>query len=155
MPSHQDDDDDGVDHRHIKPKTIHETEVVEELASEYLYLDCIATINRVKRCAGLRWHSPMLDDISAVPSWTKVFTGLLKMYRAEVLGKLPIMQHFLFGTILPFAPTTAASEQEEGVHRHDLRGDCCGNPLPSIYAAAAADQQNSCSHQPLRRLPFD
>jgi len=41
----------------------------------------------------------MLNDISAVPTWEKVAQGLVKMFQAEVLGKLPVVKHIHFGSI--------------------------------------------------------
>jgi serine/threonine-protein phosphatase 2A activator len=49
-------------------------------------------------------HSPILYDITAVPGWAKVNSGLHKMYVAEVLRKVPIVQHFLFGSLLSLSP---------------------------------------------------
>jgi serine/threonine-protein phosphatase 2A activator len=46
----------------------------------------------------------MLSDIAMVPNWSKVNTGMLRMYQAEVLGKFPVVQHLPLGTLLSFTP---------------------------------------------------
>ncbi len=83
----------------MKPKSIHNPDILENFSHEFMYLGCVEFVKRVKKGA-LAEHSPMLDDISAVPSWSKVNSGMLKMYKAEVLEKVPIMQHFLFGSLI-------------------------------------------------------
>ncbi|XP_027345506.1 serine/threonine-protein phosphatase 2A activator [Abrus precatorius] len=88
-----------IDHKYMKPKSIHNQDILDNFSNEYLYLACIVFVKKVKK--GLfAEHSPMLDDISGVPNWNKVNSGLLKMYKAEVLEKVPIMQHFLFGSLI-------------------------------------------------------
>ncbi|KAE9405622.1 Phosphotyrosyl phosphatase activator [Gymnopus androsaceus JB14] len=154
-------------HKYIRPKSIHDAEIVEEYAKEYIYFACIKFINSIKT-ASLRWHSPMLDDISAVKTWDKVNQGMIKMYKAEVMNKLPVMQHFLFGSLLQYTgpppPTDADFSDAHAGHAHphshlpsagvggidgDLGGagqrevgwgDCCGIPVPSAFAAARAEQ---------------
>lgn len=102
----------------------------------------------------------MLDDISGVKRWAKVNEGMVKMYKAEVLGKLPVMQHFMFGSLLPADPdmTDSADDALAGVaedaghgHVHGW-GDCCGIKVPSAIAAHEAE---SYASKGLRRLPFD
>lgn len=135
-----------IDHKHLRPKAIHDQEILEAFNKDYMYLSCISFINSIKT-ASLRWHSPMLDDISAVKTWSKVNEGMKKMYKAEVLGKLPVMQHALFGSILPF-PTPdqdpelkkALEEEVNDLPQPDEHGhihvkgetgwsmDCCGIP---------------------------
>jgi serine/threonine-protein phosphatase 2A activator len=44
----------------------------------------------------------MLNDIASVITWHKVNTGMIKMYMAEVLKKVPVVQHFRFGSLFPF-----------------------------------------------------
>ncbi|KAL5777239.1 hypothetical protein ACOSP7_010165 [Xanthoceras sorbifolium] len=88
-----------IDHKYMKPKSIHNQDILDNFSNEYMYLSCIAFVKKVKK--GLfAEHSPLLDDISGVPNWNKVNSGLLKMYKAEVLEKVPIMQHFLFGWLI-------------------------------------------------------
>ncbi|KAG0046069.1 Serine/threonine-protein phosphatase 2A activator 2 [Gryganskiella cystojenkinii] len=159
-------------HKYIRPKSIHDNDIVSEFAKDYMYLSCVKFINSVKS-ASLRWHSPMLDDISAVKTWDKVNSGMIKMYKAEVFGKLPIMQHFLFGSLLPFkglSDTRILDEDEEdaGVeghaHVHAFGQEfptCCGMKIPSAIAAAAAANASGERVIPgvpssgARRLPFD
>ncbi|KAF5739747.1 hypothetical protein HS088_TW12G00957 [Tripterygium wilfordii] len=88
-----------IDHKYMKPKSVHNDDILENFSNEYMYLSCIAFIRKVKK--GLfAEHSPLLDDVSGVPNWKKVNSGMLKMYKAEVLEKVPIMQHFLFGWLI-------------------------------------------------------
>lgn len=121
-------------HKHLRPKAIHDDEMLEMFASEYMYLASVSFINSIKT-ASLSWHSPMLNDISAVKTWDKVNSGMIKMYRAEVLGKLPVVQHFLFGELLPFPEGVVDESQPIEVdshgHVHADAGwtmDCCGIP---------------------------
>lgn len=95
-----------IDHPRLKPSSIMNEEIVESLAKDYLYFGCIHEINQVKR-GPFHEHSPMLFDISAVPGWAKVNSGMNKMFIAEVLRKAPVVQHFYFGALFPFTPVQA------------------------------------------------
>lgn len=94
------------------------------------------------------------------------------MYLAEVLNKLPVIQHFLFGSILaydgPLTPTVDTnSGGEHWGHAHTLPnggremgwGDCCGIPVPSAFAAAGQEKQKQpglrLGGPGIRPVPFD
>ena len=61
-----------VKHPEILPKSIHEEKVLEENYDKFMYLGCIRFIKSVKKGSHFGEHSPMLNDISNVPSWEKV-----------------------------------------------------------------------------------
>lgn len=145
-------------HKHLKPKSIHNKEVVEMFEDKYLYFGCISFINSVKTTASLRWHSPMLDDISGVKTWSKVAEGMVKMYDAEVLSKLPIMQHFYFSEFLPCPEgVSQAREHNESdestccghTELKNTWGDCCGIKIPSAIAATRMENKHD------KPIPFD
>lgn len=69
-----------------------------------MYFGCIKFIKSVKKGVSFGESSPMLNDISAVPNWDKVTTGLMKMFTVEVVGKHPVIKHLKFGSILDFNP---------------------------------------------------
>ncbi|KAK9452984.1 Phosphotyrosyl phosphatase activator [Dipodascopsis uninucleata] len=79
-----------------RPSAVLNRAIVDDLKDENEYFAAIAFIYDVKRGPFFE-HSPILYDITGVPSWCKVHTGLIKMYNAEVLGKFPVVQHFGFG----------------------------------------------------------
>ena len=162
-------------HPYIRPLSIHSEVVLEEEGDEYIYLDMVRFTMVSKTVKGLKWTQPMLDDISGAKSWEKVEQGMRRMLVKEVLGKLPVMQHFLFGSLVPaeegmrreeevgLAPE---SEKKEGgelivgqngvghVHREDAWGDCCGIKIPSTVAAAQEAKKRG-EGGGLRRVPFD
>lgn len=99
------------------------------------------------------------------------------MYLAEVLAKLPVAQHFLFGSLLPFPPTSEdeTDAEEDGVHKDEeghihVRGmgfeDCCGIKIPGRFAAEAEEKERlrgsgallgatTASSTRIKRIPFD
>ncbi|KAJ1563709.1 Serine/threonine-protein phosphatase 2A activator [Cladochytrium tenue] len=96
-----------ADHPHSRPKSITNRDMVDTLAPTYMYFRAIQFVQTVKT-GPFHEHSPVLYDISGVPGWAKVCSGLLKMYMAEVLRKFPVVQHLRFGRLLPFEPAEGA-----------------------------------------------
>ena len=162
-------------HPYIRPLSIHNELILEEEGDEYLYLDMIRWTTSTKSVKGLKWTQPMLDDISGAKTWEKVEQGMRKMFVKEVLGKLPVMQHFLFGSLVSASEsmsreteTSLASKADERgsgefavngdevkhMHRDDSWGDCCGIKIPSTVAAAH-EARKHIKEDELRRVPFD
>lgn len=164
-------------HPFIRPLSIHQSLTLEEYGKDYLYLGQVNFVNSVKNVEGLRWHSPMLDDISSAKNWSKVEAGMRRMFVAEVLKKLPVMQHFLFGSLIP-AVEEMSKEEDLGVpteeddpeggevvvmvdgmrHVHQMNswGDCCGIKVPSSVAAGQEMKKRMAGGgEGLRRIPFD
>lgn len=138
-------------HKHLKPKSIRSADFLEHFKDDYMYFKCIDNINKVKT-ETLSWHSPMLNDISAVKTWAKVNSGLMKMYKAEVLGKLPIMQHLKFGRLLRFissAEQTLTLEEKNEIVHQEHHHSCCTIHVPSAAAVKAT------SNRMHGMIPFD
>lgn len=129
-------------------------------------LDDISAVNCQAICIGCI----RVDSLDQVKTWDKVNSGMLKMYKAEVLAKLPVAQHFLFGPLLPFPDQAVDSHMqcEDGVHVDDLGhvhvqgegfGDCCGIPIPSVFAAAQAERKKRLTlgsmSSNVQIIPFD
>lgn len=82
------------------PAKFLEDDIVDKFSDEYMFLSCIKYIKDVKT-GPFAEHSNQLWSISAVGSWSKINQGLIKMYKKEVLSKFPVIQHVLFGSLLP------------------------------------------------------
>ena len=88
----------GSDDGRLSPKDVLNKSITAHEAGQNLYFWAVNFIHTVKR-GNFFEHSPLLNDIANVPSWSKIHRGMTKMYNDEVFGKFPVMQHFWFGTI--------------------------------------------------------
>jgi len=89
----------------LQPSDFAIAPTVEKYADKYMFLQAIQHINRVKT-GPFSEHSNTLWGVSGCQLWDKVQNGMMKMYKAEVLGKFPVMQHFYFGSILTLEPVS-------------------------------------------------
>ncbi|XP_018400755.1 PREDICTED: serine/threonine-protein phosphatase 2A activator-like [Cyphomyrmex costatus] len=92
-----------IGHPRIEPRHFVDQGIVEAYSKKYMFLGCIEFISKVK-IGPFAEHSNQLWNVSAVSSWSKVNSGLIKMYQAEVLAKFPVIQHVFFGSLLPLTP---------------------------------------------------
>ncbi|KAI4464521.1 serine/threonine-protein phosphatase 2a regulatory subunit b [Holotrichia oblita] len=92
----------------IEPPMFLHPEAVSMYYHDYMFLGCIRYINSVKK-GPFAEHSNQLWGISGVANWSKINGGLIKMYKVEVLGKFPVVQHIVFGSLLPIKPAEANS----------------------------------------------
>lgn len=105
----------------IEPVKFVESETIEEYRKEFMFMSCIDYIQQVKT-GHIAEHSNQLWSISAVPSWSKICSGLIKMYQKEVISKFPVIQHVLFGSILTLTPV------KQGARLPQVRLGMMGSP---------------------------
>ncbi|CAG0882448.1 unnamed protein product [Cyprideis torosa] len=87
----------------ISPDQFPDPEVASRGARENMFLSCIHFIHQGKS-GPFSEHSNQLWNISGAQSWTKINEGMIKMYKDEVMGKWPVIQHVFFGTLLTLEP---------------------------------------------------
>eukprot|EP00968_Pinguiococcus_pyrenoidosus_P000737 scaffold47_cov258-Pinguiococcus_pyrenoidosus.AAC.64 len=73
----------------------------EGFVADWVYIAAIKHVLTIKTGAPFSEVAPMLFDISGLPSWERVLRGLVRLYLGEVLGKFPVVQHFVFGNLIP------------------------------------------------------
>lgn len=108
---------------HWDPSIIHNKPIMEAYSGTYLYLSCIQFIQQIKPNVPFFESSPMLNDISHLGSWSKVMAGLLRLFEGEVLNKMPVVQHFVFGNIFKASWTPSRKGPLEAPKRMFVGGD--------------------------------
>lgn len=92
-----------IGNKRLVPESYLNPETVEIHAPRNLFFDAVQYINETKT-GPFHEHSNQLWNISAVQTWEKVNSGMIKMYEAEVLKKFPVIQHFQFGSLFSIEP---------------------------------------------------
>eukprot|EP01035_Chromulina_nebulosa_P017903 gene17903-23522_t len=88
------------DQAEINPSSVNSLEILKEYKNDNFYMEGIYFIRTIKSSAPFSETSPMLYDISGIGEWSRVAMTLIKVFQGEVLFKLPVMQHVLFGKLL-------------------------------------------------------
>lgn len=121
------------------PESINDDATLQREGDQFMYFGCIRYIKSLKKGVPFFESSPMLHDISHLLSWSKVASGLLRLYEGEVLNKRQVVQHFVFGNI--FSADWEPSQQGEreaptSTFRH-------GQPVAPMARAPWADDSKS------------
>ncbi|KAH8403092.1 hypothetical protein KR222_004964, partial [Zaprionus bogoriensis] len=111
------------------PAKFVDEQIVSDFKDQFMFISCIDYICKVKT-GHFGEHSNQLWSITAVPTWVKINTGLVKMYQKEVclplhqmqynctylslnlrqiLSKFPVMQHVYFGELMSFDSVAAGT----------------------------------------------
>ena len=118
----------SLDRERFKPKAISDPDMAEMLKKDNHLFACLSNIHKVKS-GPFHEHSNQLWNISGVPLWSKVFSGLVKMYRAEVLCKFPVMQHVKFGSVFTLEP---ARTRDPNIVKTDPGAPTPRPPVPGV-----------------------
>ena len=97
----------------FKPSSIHDESTLRSQSDTFIFFGCIRFIKELKKGVPFYESSPMLNDISQLSSWTKVASGLIKLFEGEVLKKRQVVQHFRFGKIFAANWTPSQSHPQE------------------------------------------
>jgi hypothetical protein len=127
-------------HSNVKPKSALNEDVVEWGVRDYLFLRAMETVKRTKVGSSFAEMAPLLHDICLIESWDRVSKGLLSMFEEEILGKFPVAQHFLFGSLLSAQEWSDAAVEEHRIacvrRQKMIAGEC--SPHESDEEAAKA-----------------
>jgi serine/threonine-protein phosphatase 2A activator len=88
------------------PSSIVDDVTVQRMRNDWIYFSMIAWIRDNKR-GPFHEHSSVLYNVSGLEDWRRITGGMMKMYEGEVLHKINIVQHLLFGHHFPY-PSVAS-----------------------------------------------
>ncbi|TRM62086.1 hypothetical protein BD626DRAFT_537814 [Schizophyllum amplum] len=107
-----------------------------------LYFMAIMRIHEVKH-GPFYEHSSQLHAIATgVQAWSKVHTGLLKMFEAEVLGKRVVVQHIPLGGIMEWEPVSSAANPDSSAGNLAL---AAANTASSAASPASLSKSSASS----------
>ncbi|GAA6009521.1 hypothetical protein JCM10207_003813 [Rhodosporidiobolus poonsookiae] len=131
------------------------------LASSSLLPLALTHLHTLKR-GPFAEHSPLLHQIgSTIPSFAKVTKGLWEMYRVEVLGKVPVVQHCRFGLGMAWVdkgtgeglPSSGDGRDEADADGEEDDGAALGGPVITPAPWASPASSSSAAATPVRPLP--
>ena len=90
-----------INSKEVTPSNVVDKEISTKFQDSYSYCKWISYLYESKT-GPFNQHSRVLYSLTSIQSFDQIHSGMIKMFKAEVLDKFVVVQQFKFGSLIQF-----------------------------------------------------